>query len=121
MSAPWFLLFGLIVGVVVGWPLEKLDAKPIVRSVLAMQLGVVFAAFGCGVAWMIETLANHGVSALTFGFAELVVTIVPVVVVAAGIHALLGRVATEPGSLLLRKRAMILGGDRKSTRLNSSH
>jgi hypothetical protein len=108
MNTASFLLLGLGIGVVIGWPLQRLNTKPLVQSILAMQLSWMFAALVCGLLWVMAATRNGGVGALSFGLSEIMLTILPVALVAAGIHALLGRVATARPSIL-KNRAIILG------------
>jgi hypothetical protein len=109
MRTALFLVLGLVIGIVVGWPLQQLNVKPVVRSILAMQLSWMFAALACGLIWMLQVSSREGVVALSFGLSEIMLTVLPVALVAAGIHALLGRVAATASPGVVRNRAIILG------------
>lgn len=108
MTTASLFLLGLGIGVIVGWPLQRLKTKPLVQSVLAMQLRWMLAAFACGLIWMMQASRSEGVVALSFGLSEMMLTILPVALVAAGIHALLGRVAAVSTGVM-RNRAIIVG------------
>ena len=109
MTTASLLVLGLGIGATVGWPLQSLSVKPVVQSVLAMQLSWMFASFASGlIAMMRASSRGGGIVALSFGLSEILLTTIFVAVVAAGLHALLGWGAAASTGLLAR-RAVVLG------------
>jgi hypothetical protein len=81
---------------------------PIAQSILAMQLGWMFAALVCGVIWMLHRLPEEGVVALSFGMYESIVALLPVAIVGGLIHVGLGRATRGRGTVAIN-RGLILG------------
>ena len=91
MNAALLLLLGLVIGIVVGWLLQRLDVQPVVRSIFAMELSWMFAVVAGGLIWMmLQASSREGIVAISFGLTEIMLTLLTVAFVAAGIPRIAG-------------------------------
>jgi hypothetical protein len=106
---PFLLLIGVLVGVVVGYAMQRLPMKPILQTMGAALISWALASVAGLVLWLSRPPRDVGVLAVSFGVGETLVAALVVLVVAAAIHAGLGWASSQSNPAMLTYRPIIVG------------
>ena len=110
MSVLLRVAIGVILGGVLGFALEKLVARPIVQSMIAMPVGWALGSFAAAVVWLTRpSPGGSDVRAISGGLAEVALSLLIILGLSATIHAALGWAGTSLHPALSTHRAMVLG------------